>query len=250
MMIKPTKEQIDEAKAYILKRVQAEISINHALQKYLKEAAGRIIEVAYRYNVRPANFKFSATPGLIREVNAVIDWLREKLSESTYEYATIPAEDDKSKVMAIITDNNHGMTFSERLSVYLDRFTDELEKFIAAGFVAKISESALLSLFNSQYKTIWTNSLITRHNKTAASFGVGKSNVSYNMFDLLMRNTVADAWMYARMFKAKRDGSKGFYSFRGSSYDCPYCDSKIGYHPMSEFPGVWHPRCKCYFVFI
>lgn len=67
---------------------------------------------------------------------------------------------------------------------------------------------------------------------------------------LLTTFAVTEGWMRWWGLNAVRNGAKGFYSYRGSSYPCSYCDSMVGYHPMADYQGAWHPHCKCYFIFI
>ena len=67
---------------------------------------------------------------------------------------------------------------------------------------------------------------------------------------LLASFAVAEGWMYWWGLNGKRNRATGFFSFRGSSYPCDLCNSMVGYHPISEYVGIWHPHCKCYFVFV
>ena len=60
----PTEHQIQEAKNYILRRVQAEQNILSRLDDYLLQAADKIIDISSRYNISPSLFRFSANKNL------------------------------------------------------------------------------------------------------------------------------------------------------------------------------------------
>lgn len=67
---------------------------------------------------------------------------------------------------------------------------------------------------------------------------------------LLTSFAITEGWMRWWGLNGIRNDAKGFFSFRGSSYPCSLCDSMIGYHPIADYMGAWHPHCKCYFVFV
>ena len=94
------------------------------------------------------------------------------------------------------------------------------------------------------------NSSATRIKTDGISYGVGKSNSAYNSLNTLARFVVGSAWMWFWGIEHKNKGFTGFYSYRGSSYPCSYCDSMVGYHPISDYQNQWHIRCCCYFVFV
>ena len=49
----PTKNDIEEAKAYLRKRLEAETSMKNNLEKFMLEAASRIVEISYQYTSFP-----------------------------------------------------------------------------------------------------------------------------------------------------------------------------------------------------
>ena len=63
----PTRQQITDAKQYVLDRVEAELSSVSALDTRLLRAARDIIRIARKYNVPPERFRFSADTRLQRE---------------------------------------------------------------------------------------------------------------------------------------------------------------------------------------
>ena len=74
-----TQKDIEEAKAFILRRVEAEISMQKNLDEALMWAAREIATISYKYKIKASLFKFSANKQLKLEVDAVIARLREMI---------------------------------------------------------------------------------------------------------------------------------------------------------------------------
>ena len=248
----PTEQQIQEAIDYVLRRVQAEQNIVSRLDRRVVEAAGEIISLAMKYDIPPSMFRFSRNAALKRKVEEIISRLKEELSLQVAEYAGIPEKTDEDGMWAIINRKRNGKTFAQRLDIYSGRLEFEIEAFIAAGLLRSLSRNEIVQAYERHHKRpydfIQGNGSAVR--LQGVSYGVGKSNVAYNALSTLLRSTVADAWMMADMKEAEKKGATGFHSYRGSSYPCSLCDSMTGYHPLSDFPGIWHPNCKCFFVFV
>ena len=76
-----TQRDIDEAKAFILRRVEAEISMQTHLDEALIWAAREIAKISYKYKIKASMFRFSVNPKLNAEVDEVLRKLREMLYE-------------------------------------------------------------------------------------------------------------------------------------------------------------------------
>lgn len=248
----PTEQQIQEAVDYLLRRIQAEQAVVSRLDKRIVEAAGEIISLSVKYDIPPAMFRFSRNASLKRKVEEIISRLKADLSAQTVEYAGISQKTDDDGLWAIVNRGRNGKTFAQRLDIYTGRLGFEIEAFVAAGLLRSLSKDGIIQAYERHHKRpydfIQGNGSAVR--LQGVSYGVGKSNVAYNALSTLLRSTVADAWMMADMKEAEKNGATGFHSYRGSSYPCSLCDSMTGYHPLSDFPGIWHPNCKCFFVFV
>ena len=78
-----TQKDIEEAKAFIRKRVEAEISMQNHLDEALLWAAKEIIDISYKYKIKASLFKFSANPQLKKEVDTILARLREMIYKYT-----------------------------------------------------------------------------------------------------------------------------------------------------------------------
>lgn len=256
-----TQKDIDEAKAFILRRVEAEISMQNHLDEVLLLAAKEIIAISYKYKIKASMFRFSANEDLKREVDAVIARLREQLYEYTETLSVSVENGDESDVIAFINEETYGHTIKERINTYTNRYKYELEAFIASGLLRNYSVERLLQSIRANLSAPYNNDLFrnsvirggmaaTRIASKGITYGQGHSNSARNLLNTLTRNAIAAAWMWVYGNTAKGKGAIGFYSFRGSSYPCNLCDSTVGYHPIEEYRGYWHLNCRCYFVFV
>lgn len=259
--MKYTDKDIEEAKAFILRRVQAEISMQTHLDEALLWAAREIVRISYKYKIKASQFRFSVNPKLQKEVDEVLARLREMLYEYTESLSVIVDESQKDDIIAFINKESYGHTLKERIGIYTNRYKYEMESFVAAGLLAGKSIANLLATIKNNLSNPYNNELFrntvisggmaaTRIKTNGISYGKGHSNSARNLLNTLTRNAVGSAWMNIYGTTAYQNGAVGFYSFRGSSYACNLCQSMVGYHPIQEFQGGWHLNCRCYFVFV
>ena len=255
-----TENQIKEAKDFLLLRIKAEVSARNNIENYMVEAAREIVAISAKYNIPPRLFRFSANDSLRKEVDAVVAKLKGDIIDATERIAVYDREDDRDAILAWLNGKQYGKTFKERLAEYANRYKFELEAAIAAGLFLNKSEEAILSAIRKSLASPYNNPDIkasfgkglvaTRIETKGISYGVGHSNSAYNSLTTLSRNEIASAWMNWYGEQAVKNGATGFYSFRGSSYPCGTCDNMVGYHPISDYFGHYHPNCRCYFVFV
>lgn len=257
-MTTPTKNDIRQATEYLRQRLEAEGSMRHNLELYMKEAASRIADISYMYKIPPKLFRFSADKELEREVDEVIRWLKSKIEEATYILATAYGEEKDRDIIAFITAENHGKTFAQREDIYCQRFKYELEGIIAAGLLLEIGKDNLVRSIGTYIKMPYANPIFrealkehssaTRLQTGGISYGVGRAVSMFNALDSLTGYAVMQGWM--KHWGILHAGATGFFSRRGSSYPCGTCDNMVGYHPIEEYRGGWHLRCKCVFIFV
>ena len=254
----PTNKDIEQAKTYIRRRLEAEGSMSFNLEKYMKEAARRIADIAWRYRVPPSLFRFSADRNLEAEVDEVIRWLKAKIEEAAFILATAYGDEEDKDIIAHICAENHGKTFVQRADIYCRRFKYELEGVLAAGLLLGAAKDKVVQSVNAYLRMPYANPMFreaakmdtsaTRLLAGGASYGPGRAVAMFNALDNLTGHAVSGGWM--KHWADMHEGASGFYSYRGSSYPCTTCDTMVGRHPLSDYRGGWHLRCKCIFVFI
>ena len=117
-----TQRDIDEAKAFILRRVEAEISMQSHLDDALLWAAREIAKISYKYKIKASMFRFSANQDLKAEVDKVIARLREMLLEYTEALSVEVDKDRKDEIIELIEEESYGRTLKERIHTYTNRY--------------------------------------------------------------------------------------------------------------------------------
>lgn len=240
-MVQPKQSDIAQAKEYLRRRVAAEVSMEHYLDRRLLVAAREIIEYAYSRNIPPTLFSFEYDPFLAYEVNRIIRRLMQEIED--YEMAMVEynGKESASSLTPYINREINGFTHQDRLSLYADRFKQEVGHFIKAGLLIGLASSVLEKLFAKSYKQPYKNTIISdveHHGFTA-----------YPRLLTLTRHTIADAWMHADMEYHVRNGAIGFISRRGSNYPCQTCDDMAArFHTFAEPYPPYHPHCVCYAI--
>jgi hypothetical protein len=105
-----TDKDIQEAKAFIRKRVEAEISMQNHLDEALLWAAKEIISISYKYKIKASLFKFSVNPELNKEVDAVLARLREMLYEYAETLSIAVDTSQKDDISGFINEESYGHT--------------------------------------------------------------------------------------------------------------------------------------------
>lgn len=256
----PTEQEISRAKEYLVLRLRAERLAVSTLDDALLSAARRIAGIAQYYNVPPERFRFSANPSLQKEVNEVLELLRESLYSRLKGIDTFEDEDEERPFVApALTEKVNGKTFRQRLADYVSRWGFEIEAVIAAaGLNGVKNQTEILDGIREYMDRPYENPWMKEHMgegeavrlRTIPHYGKGRHIASAAALALLLRTTVARGWMqnWARLNAGKR----GYYVFRGSSYPCEICDAQVGFlHDASDMAGLppQHPNCVCFTVY-
>lgn len=232
-MVQPRQNDIEKAKEYIRRRVAAEVSMEHYLDRKLLAAAQQIIELAYSRNIPPTLFSFEYDLGLATEVNRIIRKLVEEIEEYNDFMATTTDKAEKNTLLPYIHREINGSTYRDRLNLYGTKFKLELQQFIGARMVLGFDKKDTSQHIKAEYK----------HLKSEKGFS------SYTRMLLLVRHTIADAWMHADMEYHRKKGAIGFITRRGSNYPCDTCSDYAGrFHTFAEPYPPLHPRCVCYAI--
>ena len=194
---------LEQAKAYIRQRLEAETSMTHNLTGYMREAASRIADIAYRYKISPEKFRFSANEKMKQEVENIISWLKSKIQDTAFSLSVAYSEnpEDKDSIIAYVSSENHGKTFAQRNAIYCNRFKYELEGAIAAALILGVAKDKLkqsiYTHFRSPYanpyfmKAIQSQSVATRLRSNGISYGTGRTNSMFTAINTLTTHAVA-----------------------------------------------------------
>lgn len=244
-----TKEQLEEAKDYIRRRLNNELSMEHDIDSLLTEYAVYLVELM----VDGEDYEF------------LIEDLIERILADCYLLGVDEREEHRSGIMAYMNSIRGGSTLEERVRERCRTFAEEVEATVLAGITLDKSRDEILDAVLSDMKHPWDNAILTEArdlrqsgSKTfesqidAPSFGRGVEISSSGALKTITAYAIADAWMFDLHFTHK--DATGYYVVRGSSYPCDECDeaAHTGPHPMDDWTHFTplHPHCVCAVVFV
>lgn len=264
----PSQQDIDAAKQFILQREENARMLEDKIDELLADAAEKIVIICYRYDVDPQKLYIASgfNEQMMNEIAEVMDELEEEILAMMQEYATRSTK-DRDRINALLlwmaSLGRGNRNLRDTLEGYLYKFMKDLEAAIAALRFADATMADAVTRVKTNLHTIYTMPEVMAAFKNASEFAatyiqsrgvqkgsVGLSNNGSTNVTNMARLTLQMVWMRSRRLEMEEDGAAGFYVLRGSNYPCDYCDSKVGFHPMTDidyFPP-FHGHCCCYVV--
>lgn len=225
-------------------------------QRLLMEAAvKRVLSIAFNANTTVSGLKFNTDKEVDAQIEAVLSRLREEIEDVCETIATNKAE-EKDDILLFIHRENHGSTFSERLSGYIAKFKTELEIVMGAALFLGMTRSEAAASIAQNFHNPYASSMMREaarrgYEFTAPSYGRGRTNSMFNAIARLCRHAIAEAYMRILWLRATGEGAVGFITFRNSSVPCDICDDYTTYtHPMTDPMPPLHLNCVCGVVFV
>lgn len=263
-----TESDIQTGKNYVLRREQAVRGLSCLIDALLKDATEKIVTLCYQYNVNPEEFLMNAryNEHLFELISDILDELEEEILDLVLDYSTRCTDSEKKKknllpwVLLLGRDKRN---LTQTLEKRLRAFVKDLEAVVVAsklaGFdVIKAVTNARSNLY-ALYVTKEMQNAFKKAPKVMADNiktrgvkhgNVGNSNSEANNIIRFATTTVQMTWMHEQQENYKGKGAAGFYVLRGSSYPCDICQSRVGFHLMTDtdsFPP-FHPHCVCFTV--
>ena len=242
----PTREDKQQAREYLLKRMDAVNSMSYNLEKLFHEAIKRIVIICYQFNLKPKELNTDEIPEkvLIR-INEVIEWLYETVTEYFDTLVNAAPDSDSDYLLPWVKRERAGMTFEQRLSKYCDQFRLEMLILTAAGVAVGLGSAALITSIFHNLKKPWDNPDLKEEIKNVPSYGIGRTNSMYTAVNALTRDGVASGWMKAKYINDKKKNCIGWWVERGSSIPCDICDPQTGFHYNDSQLPLYHLSCCC-----
>lgn len=248
-MQRPRESDIEAAKAYLRQRLDAECSMTYNLEIVMREAAEQIVEIFYSAKIHPTVASYENLPSKVQiEIDAVVEWLRETIDDYFLTLAIAEHEENRDSILPFILGENHGMTFDERLTDYVDKYRNELLLLVSAGLLLGISKNVLAKSIGDNLKHPYANQLLTDGIGSSISYGRGRTNSMFTAIGDLTRFGIAEAWMKNQYINNRKDGCIGWFVQRGSHFPCELCDGKVGFHADENDLPLYHSHCCCYAI--
>lgn len=236
---------------YAAKRIQAIQSMERRIQQIIFPKAKQIIAAARKYRSGDRLMNESA---LLREARSITAAAQKDIEAYTAAYAKASCsilDIESENIEAFLTGDIYGKTTSERNSVYLANFAEDIVRMIKAGTVMGYSESQILSSVRTGYKDPYHASVVTKAQRKDINIATPSYGKGYyrNAYENIVRNAtqvISLAWGLAEQEYGKENGAVGYYVHRGSSYNCPVCDDLCGYlHSLKTMVVPAHVNCVC-----
>ena len=231
------------------------------VERRLREKISEIIRECLGYAHFGYSFTFDITDladkvnmSLIALSDAILEDIEERAARAI-EYAE--AEDEKDKILLYIKREIDGQDIVARLDKHCSTLRYFLEGWIAIGMVNKIKEHELTNnilqyIDNPFASPLWQKAFNAGYYSTAIrsrgySYGKGNQRNVLSALTEIERYAINEAFQFGRILNYGKSKAIGYMIHRGSTYDCPHCDSNCGFViPLNDIRVPQHTRCMCY----
>lgn len=237
---------------------RAQSDVERELRKYIPEIIKECMAWSYLGNAFTFDFSQEVSNRvnlkLIALSDAILDDI-ESRARKAIEYAE--EEDDEDAILLYIKRKIGGEDIVQRLDKHCSTLRYFLEGWIAIGMVNKIKDyeltNQILSYIDNPFASpLWQEAFNAGYLSTAIrsrgySYGKGNQRNVLSALTEIERYAINEAFQYGRLLHYGKTGAIGYIIHRGSSYDCPHCDSNCGFViPLNDIRLPQHTRCCCW----
>lgn len=236
---------------------KAKDDVERRLRQYIPE----IIRECMAFGYLGKNFTFDVSD-LSDRVNARLIALSDAIlddieSRAKWAISYAEEEDDEDAILLYIKRKIGEEDIVQRLDKHCSTLRYFLEGWIAIGIVNKLKEYELtnniLSYIDNPFASpLWQEAFNAGYLSTAIqsrgySYGKGNQRNVLSALTEIERYAINEAFQYGRLLHYGKTGAIGYIIHRGSSYDCPHCDSNCGFViPLNDIRLPQHNRCCCW----
>lgn len=236
---------------------KAKDDVERRLRQYIPE----IIRECMAFGYLGKNFTFDVSDlsdrvnsRLIALSDAILDDIE---SRAKWAISYAEEEDDEDAILLYIKRKIGEEDIVQRLDKHCSTLRYFLEGWIAIGMVNKLKEYELtnniLSYIDNPFASpLWQEAFNAGYYSTAIrsrgySYGKGNQRNVLAALTEIERYAINEAFQYGRLLHYGKTGAIGYIIHRGSSYDCPHCDSNCGFViPLNDIRLPQHNRCCCW----
>ena len=231
------------------------------VERRYREKIPEIIRECMAFAYLGKSFTFDANAELEKRVNQRLVELSdeilediEKRAKRVIQYAE--EEDDEDTILAYMKREQNGEDLITRIDKHNSNLRYFLEGWMAIGMANNLSQTNLLTdiltyMGNPYVSPLWqkafregylANSIRTQ----GYSYGRGNMKNPIDANAILSQNSINIAYQLATITRFQKQGALGYVIKRGSTFDCPLCDSFCGIVWRSDnFILPIHTRCVC-----
>lgn len=244
-------------KRVIEEMAKAKSDVERRLRQYIPEIIRECMAFAYlgktfTFDIQDLSDKVNAE--LITLSDAILDDI-ESRARTAIKYAE--EEDDEDAILLYVRRRIGEEDLVQRLDKHCSTLRYFLEGWVAIGMVKNIKEyeltNQILSYIDNPFASpLWQEAFDAGYLSTAIqtrgySYGKGHQRNILSALTEIERYAINEAFQYGRLLHYGKTGAIGYIIHRGSSYDCPHCDSNCGFViPLNDIRLPQHTRCCCW----
>ena len=179
----------------------------------------------------------------------------EERARKAIEYAE--EEDDEDIILAYIRRDINGSDIVERLDKHCSTLRYFLEGWMAIGLVNgietyELTNQILRYIDNPFASPLWQESFNAGYLSDSIRtqryiYGKGNQINVLSALTEIEQYAINEAFQYGRLLHYGKTGAIGYIIHRGSTFDCPHCDSNCGFIiPLDDIRLPQHPHCVCW----
>lgn len=231
------------------------------VQRQVSAAVMAVLELAEACRSYGADFTFSVSGTLLDSVMELMRGLSEgclALAErKAREILSWFSVEDPEELLADAEshDNPNGVLWA--FDMHSSNLLKVIEVWLVIGFAkglntAEIHRSIMGALAAPEASRMWRDAVRSRLvDPQELRFGKGYQRRVVDAITVLVQSIVYTSYLRGAQVEAGESGAEYYVVHRGSSFDCPYCDSRCERPtPMSEPYYPSHPRCVCWLEFV
>lgn len=251
-MKKPSEKDMAAARKYLLRRLDAELSMVRNAELLMKEAAEKIVSVLYEFNLTANDIESDDIPmAARRKIDEIINRLYESIMESYETLAVEVHEENRDELWPLVMSGEDAELFSERLYGYVNNWRREIMVLVAAGLFLGLTKMMVSQSIKTHMRKPWRNPDLADGIARPLTYGRGRTNSMATAISTLTKYGVGKAWMQNRHLEAQLKEAIGFYTFRNSTCPCSMCDDYAEvFHPMGDATPPIHANCVCGTVYV
>lgn len=261
-------QKIAEAKKYISQVIDQMILADSDLRRIIKRDIGELIDKSVEFESLGKSFQFNANPKLEKAVNEILDKLKTDLFNIIYlraENVDKVAHDKEGKerdnnalLLAFLTSKIADKNLEMRIAEYVGQMRSEVEAFVAAGFFKGLNRYQILDTYLTNIHKPYRTPILLEAFKEGGfkaeriaskgiTYGTGKYVAAFNNLKRLEQDTIFKTYAHIEQsIWSINSDYIGWYSVRGSTYQCGICDTEVGvFKPKTVLYSGYHSGCCC-----
>lgn len=241
----------------IKEMAKAKGDVERELRRYIPEIIRECMAFAYlgkTFTFDVSDLSDRVNSRLIALSDAILDDI-ESRAKTAIKYAE--EEDNEDAILLYIRRQIGEEDLVQRLDKHCSTLRYFLEGWVAIGIVNKLKEheltNTILSYIDNPFASpLWQEAFNAGYLSTAIrsrgySYGKGNQRNVLSALTEIERYAINEAFQYGRLLHYGKTGAIGYIIHRGSSFDCPHCDSNCGFViPLNDIRLPQHNRCCCW----